>query len=733
MKQKPEPPPAEVNALLALYNSHRYAEAESSTCALLARYPEIGYFWKLLSVAQHMQGKNPLLALQKAAHLLPGDFGVHNNLGTALHDIGQLENAAASFRHAVKIKPDLTMAHFNLAIVLRDIGQLDAAAASFRNALHLEPGSVELHNNLGNVLSELGCLDDAAACYRKALVIEPNNIETHNNLGLVQYRLAQFDAAATSFRYAVGINPNFALAHFNLGTTLNYLGMHDEAVHSYNKALEIQPEHAHARYNLGNILWDAQKYEEAMTHFKKLLSVSPDYPFALGRYLFCKMSCCDWSNIDEEFNELLAGVDAGKAVSNPFTLLAIPSNKEQQKKCSKTYILAKLPVSVPLADVGNRHSHNKIRIGYFSSDFYNHATAYLMAELLELHDRSKFEIFGFSFGAPSNDYMSQRIRSAFDRFMEVKNESDQAIAALARSLEIDIAVDLKGLTQGLRTGIFALRAAPIQVNYLGYPGTMGASFIDYIIADPVIIPNAHQRYYIEKVVYLPNSYQVNDSHRQIAEHQFTRNEAGLPAQGFVFCCFNNNYKITSDVFDIWMQLLSQVKESVLWLFEDNTLAKQNLQNEAVKRGIIPERIVFAKRMNLPDHLARHRLADLFLDSFYCNAHTTASDTLWAGLPLLTCLGDTFASRVAASLLHAIGLPELVTHSHAEYQARALELALNPEKLAAIKAQLAKNRATHPLFNTPLYVQHIEDAFAQMWQRHQKSLLPDHIYVRKENE
>jgi len=503
----------------------------------------------------------------------------------------------------------------------------------------------------------------------------------------------------------------------------------NEAEAGYRQALQIKPDMAEAYNNLGIVLGKVNRHEEVVACFKKLLSIKPDQAFALGMYLHSKMHCCNWEGIDDTFHELRSGIDADKAVSTPFHILAIPSTPAQQKRCAEIYVREKYPEVCVSSDVKERYSHGKIRLGYFSSDFYNHATAYLVAELLEQHDRARFEVIGFSFGASPNDNMRQRVSAAFDRFIDVNNQPDQDIATLARNLEIDIAVDLKGFTEGGRTSIFALRPAPIQVNYLGYPGTMGAPYIDYLIADPTLITAEYQQHYTEKISYLPDTYQVNDSHRRISERQFTRSEVGLPDEGFVFCCFNNNFKITPDVFDIWMQLLKQVEGSVLWLFKGNAQATQNLLNEARKRGIVPERLIFAPRMDLPDHLARHRLADLFLDTFYCNAHTTASDALWAGLPVLTYLGDTFAGRVAASLLNAIGLPELITHSHEEYQALALELATNPEKLASIKRQLAKNRLTHPLFDTALFTRHIEDAFTQMWERHQKSLLPDHIYVR----
>jgi predicted O-linked N-acetylglucosamine transferase (SPINDLY family) len=370
----------------------------------------------------------------------------------------------------------------------------------------------------------------------------------------------------------------------------------------------------------------------------------------------------------------------------------------------------------------------KIRIAYYSADFLNHATAHLMAELFERHDKEKFELIAFSFGPDANDEMQVRVSQAFDQFIDVTALSDLEVAQLSRELGIDVAVDLKGLTQDSRLGIFSYKAAPIQVSYLGYPGTLGADYIDYLIADKTLIPVQSQQHYSEKIVYLPNSYQVNDRHRVIAPTQFTKQELGLPQDAFVFCCFNNNFKITPDVFDTWVRILKAVDKSVLWLFQDNPTAATNLQKEAALRGLDPTRLVFAKRMDLPEHLARHKSADLFLDTLPYNAHTTASDALWAGLPVLTCMGESFASRVAASLLNAIGLPELITQTPEDYEALAIELATNPGKLQSIKAKLAANRLTTPLFDTALFTKHIEAAYVQMYQRYQADLPPEHIFV-----
>jgi predicted O-linked N-acetylglucosamine transferase (SPINDLY family) len=382
--------------------------------------------------------------------------------------------------------------------------------------------------------------------------------------------------------------------------------------------------------------------------------------------------------------------------------------------------------SLPALD--HQEGTGKIRIGYFSADFQEHATSYLIAELFEMHDRSKFRVIAFSFGPPSQGAMRKRLADAVDEFIDVSEKTDSEAALLSRNLKIDIAVDLKGFTQNSRAGIFALGAAPLQVNYLGYPGTMGAEYIDYLIADRTLVPEESRRYYSEKIVYLPDSYQVNDGKRTIANKEFTRAELGLPMRGFVFCCFNNNFKIMPRTFDVWMRILSRVEGSVLWLFAGNPAAMENLRREAILRKIGSERLVFAERMDLPEHLARHRAADLFLDTWPCNAHTTASDALWAGLPVLTHTGEAFASRVAASLLTAIRLPELIASTPEDYEELAVQLATNAERLALIRKKLANNRLTAPLFDTRLYTRHLEAAYIQMHDRYRANLPAEHIVV-----
>jgi predicted O-linked N-acetylglucosamine transferase (SPINDLY family) len=404
-------------------------------------------------------------------------------------------------------------------------------------------------------------------------------------------------------------------------------------------------------------------------------------------------------------------------------MLTLPSSSADQLRCAELFVGDQYPVSANALWRGVRYAHDSIRIAYLSADFHQHATARLMAGLFELHDRSSFETTALSFGPADDSDMRRRLQRSFDRFVDVRMKTDQEIAELVRKLEIDIAIDLKGFTQDGRTNIFAQRAAPIQVSYLGYPGTMGAEYIDYIIADRVVIPHEHRRAYAEKVVYLPESYQANDAKRRIAERPPTRMEAHLPEKGIVFCSFNGNYKITPDVFDVWMRLLREVEGSVLWLIEASATAVDNLRREAGKRGISVERLVFAPKTDLESHLARHSLADLFLDTLPYNAHTTASDALWAGLPVLTCLGSTFPSRVAASLLHAVELPELITRSLEEYEALALKLARDPMLLSSLKAKLANNRVICPLFDTDRFARHIEAAYRMMWELWQRGESP----------
>ena len=447
--------------------------------------------------------------------------------------------------------------------------------------------------------------------------------------------------------------------------------------------------------------------------------------FLYGQRLHVKMQICDWCGIETEFALLAEKIQAGEKISPPFELLGISGSAQLQRKAAEVWIANKFPAMNVLPKISRYPEHGKIRVGYFSADFRCHPVAFLTAELFEKHDRSIFEITAFAFGSDRKDEMRSRLELAFDHFVDVRNLSDKEVAQLSRNMEIDIAVDLGGHTINSRPGIFAMRAAPLQVSYIGYLGTMGADYMDYLIADPVIVPEQAQQHYVEKIVYLP-SYQANDSKRRIADTIFTREQLGLPEKGFVFCSFNNSFKITPESFSSWMRILNAVENSVLLLLADNESVERNLKNAAVLRDVAADRLIFGKRMSLPDYLARYRTADLFLDTRPYNAGTTASDALWAGLPVLTCMGEAFASRVAASLLTAIGLPELITTTQQQYEALAIELATHSIKLAAIKEKLAQNRLTTPLFDIQLFTDNIENAYIQMYQRYRASLPLKHI-------
>jgi predicted O-linked N-acetylglucosamine transferase (SPINDLY family) len=701
---------------------------ETRARLLLDRYPNSGFAWKVLGVSLLNQGKDALNALRKAATLLPDDAAAHSNLGIALGSLGQLGEAVASYRRALEIKPDHAEAHCNLGNALQALGQLEEVATCYRRALEIKPNLVEAHYNLGTILIALGEFDDAVACFRRALEIKPDYAEALNNLGIALKALGQFDGAIDCYGRALEINPGHAEVHRNLGNALKDLGQLENAVQSYRRAVAIKPDVVEAHCNLAIALKALGQLEDALSSYGRAMDLKPDHEFLYGDWLHTKMKVCDWNNVDDHFSRLFEKIDRNEKASSPFPILAISSSLPLQKKVAQIYVRARLSPSRELPEIAKRPRRKKIQIGYFSADFHDHATAYLIAELLERHDRSRFELTAFSFGPNRDDGMRRRISASFDDFIDVRNKSDRDVATLSRNLEIDIAVDLKGFTQDSRPGIFSVRAAPVQASYLGYPGTMGAEFIDYLIADPTLVAASHENDYSEKIAYLPNSYQVNDAKRLISERVFTRIELGLPRTGFVYCCFNNNYKITPDIFGSWMRILKQVQGSVLWLFEDNALAAKNLRREAELRGVGAERLIFAKQMALPEHLARHRHADLFLDTLPYNAHTTASDALWAGLPVLTRLGDTFAGRVAASLLTAIGLPELITSTPEAYEALAIELAANPDKLTTIKRKLADNRLTTPLFDTRLFARHIEAAYTAMYERYQSDLPPEHIHV-----
>jgi protein O-GlcNAc transferase len=653
---------------------------------------------------------------------------VLSNLGLALHALGRLGEALECFDRALVLKPDYADAHNNRGVVLAALLRFDEALASYDRAIALSPAYAGALNNRSAALVSVGRHEEALQCCDQALALRRDSPEVLANRANALAGLQRFEEALASCDRAMALQPASALTHSSRATILLALTRLAEALASSDRAIALNPDLAEAFANRGAILRSLGRYDEARASSERAIALKPDLPLVLGNWLHEKMHCCDWAGLDAAYERVIAAIERDQNAVDPFVTLATPLTPRQQQRCARTFSRSKYPASASPLWRGERYAHDRIRIGYFSSDFGNHPVAHLLAGVIELHDRARFEVVACSFGPTSSDAYHQRLKGAFDRFLDVRAESDRAIAARARELEIDIAVDLNGYTEHERTGIFAHRPCPVQVNYLGYIATMGAPYIDYVIGDRVAIPEGDRPFFDEKVVYLPHSYQANDSKKRISGRAYSRAELGLPESGFVFCCFNNAYKITPEVFDIWARLLKRVDGSVLWLSEGTAAARQNLRLEAERRGVSPDRLVFAPRVDLSEYLARSRQADLFLDTFHYNAGTMASDALWSGLPVLTCLGRTFAGRMAASLLGAMGLPELIATSPEDYESLALDLATHPDRHAAIRQRLSDNRTTQPLFDTARFTRHLEQAFVKMQERRDAGLPPDHFAI-----
>jgi predicted O-linked N-acetylglucosamine transferase (SPINDLY family) len=609
------------------------------------------------------------------------------------------------------------------AVRQHQAGNLAEAARLYSALLRADPRNFQALYFLGFIHFQEGRFEEAERLIGEALRINPASPDAFYNRGCALQQLQRHEEALAAFDSALMLKPDYDEALTNRGASLLALQRYPEALANFDRALALKPRDAEAWSNRATACFEIKRYQEAASDYAKLLAVAPDFPYALGNLALARAYCCDWRFFAQERARITADIRAGKAAIPPHGSTLILDDPEDQLRCARRWVADRCPPAASPLWRGERYQHDKIRIAYVSADFSAHATAFLIAGVFEHHDRKRFEITLVSLGPDDGSEMRTRLVRACDRFIDAGGRSDFEVATLLRKMETDIAVDLKGFTQHARPGIFAHRPAPLQVNYLGHPGTMGADYIDYIFADRIVIPAEQQRHYSEKLVYLPDSYQANDSQRRISKRAPMRTEAGLPEDGFVFCSFNNSFKITPAIFDIWMRLLQAVEGSVLWLLEDNATAVANLRREAQGRGVDPRRLIFAERQIPEDHLARQSLADLFLDTLPCNAHTTASDALWAGLPVLTVTGSSFAGRVAASLLGAIGMPELIAPSLERYEAMALSLARDAAALTQLKAKLAKNREVYPLFDTVRFTRNLEAAFTEIWQRHQRGDFP----------
>ena len=602
--------------------------------------------------------------------------------------------------------PEVMVNHANVLVIMN---RREDALAGYNRALAAKPNLFEGLFNRGNLLLEMKQADAALASFDAALTVRQDMPGVWNNRGTALRDLRRQDAALASYDRALTLAPGHFNALTNRAITLLEMRRLEEALAAVDAALALQPGFAEALYVRGNILRDLGRMAEALESHEQALAANPAHPHALNGMAQAAANLCDWTRTAALAPRLKDGIESGRALIQPFVMLGYTDDAALQRRCAENYVSRTVPRQTPLSD-GKRYGHDKIRLAYLSADFHQHPTSQLMIALFEKHDRSRFEITAIAFGPDDGGPMRARLKNAFDRFEDVREKSDAEVAQMLRLRETDIAVDLNGHTHGARPGIFAYRPAPVAVNYLVYPGTTGAAFMDVILADAIVAPTGQQEFFREKIAHLPGCYQANDGARTLLPAP-PRTDCELPEGGFVFCCFNNNWKITAPVFDIWMRLLKAVPGSVLWLLDGP--GKENLRKEAAARGVEASRLVFAPHAAPDAHLARHQCADLFLDTLPYNAHTTASDALYAGLPLVTMVGKVFQSRVAASLLHALNMNELVTTSAQDYEARALELASNPALLKATREKLIRNRTTAPLYDSERFAKNIEAAFEAM--------------------
>ncbi len=705
---------------LELHRQGQLAQARLAYEDILRATPVHADALHMLGVLAVQMGEpqHALTLIKQAVALQPNNAQAHYNLGLACVKAGHLGQAVQNFDRAIALQPENFQAHYDRGLALQDLGQLAQALVAYDRVIALRADHSQAHVNKGNVLRTMQQPQAAVASYATAIALQPTDPLAHYNLGVILQDLQQQRQALQSFDRAIALGANFAALHNNRGNALAALRRLDEALASFDAALVLDGNYADAHGNRGLCLQEQKRFPEAILSFDRALSLQPDRAFLRGQRLHLKMQLADWADFDTALQQIVDRTLLAQCVVPPIPALAMVDSTQVQGKAALAWWQDQCAgvQTFPAEPWVPRPFDGKIRLAYFSADFHNHATMYLLAQVLELHDKSRFELYAFSFGPSTQDAMRQRALAAFDHFFEVGDWTDEQVVQQARQLRIDIAVDLKGYSFQSRPAIFARRVAPVQVNLIGHPGTMAAPHIDYIIADRVVIPPERRSDYCEQVVYLPNSYQPNDSLRRISERRFTRAELGLPPEGFVFCSFNATYKITPHTFNGWMRILHRVPGSVLWLFEGSAQASENLREEAGRRGVDGNRLVFAKAMPLDEHLARHRCADLFLDTLPCNAHTTASDALWAGLPVLTCMGEAFAGRVAASLLVAVGLPELVVTRQTDFEDLAVALAQDAARLGALRARLAAQRLSAPLFDAPAYTRDLEAAFVAMVQR-----------------
>ncbi len=751
-----------IAAAAEFYRKGDLLQAERICRALIESEPRDAEAWNLLGALykRAKRGKEAVQCFERALQLEPDRPAFHNNLGEWYREEGRYNKAEGCFRETIRLDPQYVFAYNNLSLSLQSLDRNEEALGLLREAIRIEPKYATAYNNLGTMLREEAKLDEAAEAFRKAIEFRPDYAAAHNGLGAALQDLNDLEGALRHFERALELNPRYAKALYNLGNTHHQRDEEKKAAACFQRALRLSPDYAEAMIGLSLLLSNEEKSKEALSYIRKAaelkaesaevhyamgnilsqmrnqagaiqayqraLKCKPDFPEALANIECNRAEICDWSERDEALKQIFASVEVRLAEGSnspvePFSILAPLLTPEKQLEVArqKSSSIEKQSASLQRSEefvvaersTLPRQGPRRLRVGYFSPNYKDHPQSHLIQALFGLHHRETFEVFNYSFGNDDGSVYRQRIERDSEHFIEVRGLNDVDTARRIHNDEIDILVDLAGYTGPARPRVGALRPAPIEVSFLEYPGTMGADFIDYLIADRVIIPAELEACYHEHLVFMPHTYQINDHEQAISERVFSRTECGLPEEGSVFCCFNRNEKIEPTIYDLWMKILAQVPGSVLWLIAGSEEAKGNLRREAEARGVSGERIIFAGQMPKPEHFARHRCADLFLDTLYYNAHTTASDALWSGLPVLTTPGRTFAARVAASLLTAVGLPELIVDDFSEYERTAVALARVPERLAALKAKLEANRKTQPLFDTPRFVRNLEKAYS----------------------
>ena len=715
-----------------LFRAGRLREAAEAYARILKADPQNFDALHALAAVYFQQGEfepaENLLA--RALALRPDSAEILYNRGSLLQKLGRKDEALICFDAALSVRADYPEALGNRGAVLMELGRYDEAFADYSILTIARPSWPQAWSNQGAALMKLTRYREALASYSKAITVKPDSIEARRARAWLAFSLRQFAEALADIAWILARDPSDAVAWQLRGDVLAAAGRNEAAVESYGRAIALRPDGADCLFNRANNLFGLRRFEHAVRDYAAVVRLHPEYRYALGHLVFAKLCCCDWPALDGLRDELRTGVQTGRLAVQPFHALVALDSEEAIFRATRDFAAAEFPGNAERRPHRAAHTCERIRVGYVSAGFHNHAVSRLIAGVFEHHDRSRFEVTAFSLGPDDGGSMRRRLIPAFHEFVDVSSWDDQRVADEIRHREADIVFDLMGFTENSRPGILAQRPAPIQINYLAYPGTMAVDHIDYLIADGTVIPPGSEAHFSEKIIRLPHCYLPQDLLRAVAS-PVSRTDAGLPQRGFVFCCFNHSYKIIPGIFDVWMNLLRRVRGSVLWLNQLDFAAQRNLVAQAKSRGIEAERIIFAPFVADDfGHLARLQLADLFLDTPLYNAHATASDALWVGVPVLTIRGETFPARVGASLLHSLDMDELISPDLGSYEENALVLAREPARLQGIRSKLAANSGTGHLFNTAEFTRHFESALETVALRFWQGLPPQSFDVRE---